>query len=91
MKEQNIKLGDEVKCIVTGFKGIAVARCEWLFGCARITIQPYVDKDGKLQDMQTFDEPSLKITKYGKVKPSSNHTGGSQDDRQSTSKAHAPR
>ena len=33
-------LGDEVKDTITGFKGIVVARTEWLNGCARVTVQP---------------------------------------------------
>lgn len=78
---QRVNLGDEVQDIVTGFKGIAIARTEWLYGCARITIQPPVGKDGKVSDNCTFDEPAIKVLKSGKVKPASNNTGGSQNDR----------
>ena len=64
-----IELGKEVKDIVAGFKGIAVARHEYLEGCERITVQPSVDKDGKLPDCQTFDAPSLEVIGDG-VSPS---------------------
>lgn len=72
-----INLGDKVKDSVTGFKGIAVARTNWLHGCDRITIQPEgVDKDGKLFETFSFDEPQLIILKVKKVKKGSNKTGG---------------
>lgn len=59
-----IKLGDKVKDAYTGFIGIAVARTEWLYGCARITIAPdKTDKDGKIMDSATFDEPQVQLVK----------------------------
>ncbi len=76
-----INLGDEVKDVVTGFQGVAIAKCDWLYGCTRITVQPPVGKDGKVPDNYTFDMPSLRIIKRAKVKRASNDTGGSQNDR----------
>lgn len=71
-----INLGDEVKDMVTGFKGIAVARHEFLNGCARIGVQPKIKKDGALPDEYTFDEPQLVLIK-AKVIPDGKHvTGG---------------
>jgi len=70
-----IKLGDEVKHTVTGVKGIAIARTNYLSGCDRITIQPKVKKDGTLGDSYSFDEPEIEIVKSRKVK-SSRNTGG---------------
>jgi hypothetical protein len=57
-----IELGQEAKCLVTGYVGICIARTEWLNGCTRITLQGPVDKDGKVQDGHTFDEPQLEAT-----------------------------
>jgi len=54
-----IQLGEKVKDTVSGFEGIAVASHHYLQGCNRITVQPPVDKDGKLPDPQSFDEPQL--------------------------------
>ena len=72
-----ITLGDKVKDSVSGFTGIAVGRTEWLQGCARITIQPAVGKDGKLPDSATFDEPQLIVLTKKKVKRAkSDRTGG---------------
>lgn len=63
-----IKLGDKVKDRVSGFKGIAVAKHSYLDGCDRISVQPKINKDGKLPDSSTFDEPQLLIVTRGKVK-----------------------
>lgn len=71
-----INLGDKVKDKVTGFKGIAIARTEWLNGCSRITVQPDRLDGGKVPDSQTFDEPQLTVLKAGQVKTGSRDTGG---------------
>lgn len=71
-----IKLGSRVKDLVTGFVGIAVARCDYLNGCIRIGVQPKVDKDGKLPDTIYFDEPQLKTLKENVVPVGSKETGG---------------
>ncbi len=65
----SITLGDEVIDQVSGFTGIAVARHSFLYGCDRISVQPEKDKDGKLPDQCTFDEPALKVKKKTVVKP----------------------
>lgn len=73
---KKIKLGDKVIDSVSGFTGIAIGKTEWLHGCSRIVVQPSVDKDGKLPDTATFDEPQLNIVKKEVVKKGSNKTGG---------------
>lgn len=65
--EQILDLGDEVVDTVSGFSGIAVSRHSYFQGCNRITIQPSIDKDGKLPSTETFDEPQLKIITKNKV------------------------
>lgn len=63
-----INLGDEAKDKVSGFQGIAVAITLWLNGCRRITLQSQaLDKDGKVMDGYTFDEPQLEVITAGKV------------------------
>lgn len=58
----SIELGSKVRCKVTGFTGIAIARTQWLTGCMRITVQPQeLDKDGKTRDTGCFDEPMLEV------------------------------
>ena len=53
------KLGEMYQDIISGFKGVAVARTTWLYGCVRITLQPKKLHDGKPVDNHTFDEDQL--------------------------------
>lgn len=70
------KLGNELRDKVTGFKGIAIARTEWLNGCFRWVLQPKMGKDGKVPEGQTFDEPQLEFISKGTVKEGPKNTGG---------------
>lgn len=54
-------LGKMVIDTVSGFTGVAVAEHSYLNGCMRVSVQPKIDKDGKLPDVQSFDAPQLKI------------------------------
>jgi hypothetical protein len=74
-----VNLGDEVKDNVTGFKGIVVAKTNYIHGCTRVQVQPKVGKDGKVPDACTFDEPALVVLKSTVVKRSHNDTGGPKD------------
>jgi len=57
----SVTLGDKVQDTISGFKGIAVAKHIYQQGCHRITVQPSVDKTGKLPESVTFDEPQLEV------------------------------
>ena len=72
-----ITLGAEVKDTVSGFTGVAVAKHNYINGCTRITVQPKVDKLGKLPDSQTFDEPQLTAISK-KIIKGKNDTGGTE-------------
>jgi hypothetical protein len=65
--ELDVELGDKVVDTVSGFSGIAVGVAVFLNGCARIMVQPKVDKEGKYPDAVWFDEPQLQVTKKEKV------------------------
>ena len=54
-----IELGQKVKDRITGFKGIAVAKIEYLNGCIRYQIQPKKDKEGKIPESEWIDEQQL--------------------------------
>lgn len=95
--EERIALGDRVEDRVTGFKGVAVSRTKWLWSCDRIGVQPEeVGKDGKLAEVQWFDEPQLKLiktkvidvlaiqAKHWGAQPAK--TGGPRDDKASVRK-----
>lgn len=73
-----IELGDIVRDKVTGFKGVAMGRTTWLFGCDRISVQPQgLKKEGGTYEVQSFDEPQLEIVKKAKTKDKpENHTHG---------------
>jgi hypothetical protein len=58
-------LGREVKDIITGFKGIAVAKIEYLTGCNQYEIKPQVDKDGKMVDPRWLDESQVEVIGEG--------------------------
>ena len=75
--KSEVQLGDKAKDSVTGFEGICVARTEWLNGCIRCSLQSdKLDKEGKPQDSQVFDEPQLVVTKAKKVAAGPRDTGG---------------
>lgn len=79
-----VKLGQKVKDTVTGLEGLAVARTTYIYGCARISIQPFSHKDGKPAEWVSFDEPQLKVIGEDASKvalgerPESKKTGGPQ-------------
>ena len=54
-----VKLGDQVKDRLTGFKGTAVARAEYLYGCVWVCVVPEELHDGKPVDDVWFDEERL--------------------------------
>ena len=70
-----IKCGDFAKDSITGFEGVAIARTEWLNGCARITLQPKALHEGKPVEAQTFDELQLDVVTKNDFKPN-RETGG---------------
>ncbi len=71
-----IKLGDDVRDQVTGFRGIVIAITQWLNGCARMVVQPKgSDKEGKIKASETIDELQLEVVKPAHHTPN-RATGG---------------
>lgn len=72
---EEIKLGDEVEDLITGFKGIAVARTKFMNGCIQYTVACRMKK-GDIEPPKelgyAIDEQSLKIIKKNKVVCSEN-------------------
>jgi len=60
---REIKLGYEVRDIMTGFQGIAVGRTDWLYSCSRIAVRTPELVRGKPVDDQWFDVQQLDIVK----------------------------
>ena len=78
-----IQLGSKVRDTITGFTGIAIARTEWMYGCARITIKPQELKDGATIEAESFDEQQVVLVQEDvpTVSPQSSATsGGPQKD-----------
>lgn len=77
----NANLGDLCRDTVSGFTGICVARTEWLNGCWRMTLQPKaLDKDGKPQEAQTFDDHQLEVIEAKRQPVGSKETGGPRSE-----------
>lgn len=75
-----VQLGKKVKDAISGFEGIAIARCEYLFGCISIQVQPKgLTEEGKLKPASWIDEQRLDGTSiapvggYHEPPPSSSH------------------
>ena len=60
---EEMKLGDTVKDIITGFEGVAIAVTKWLMSCDRVVVQPKAGKDGKLPENAAFDIGQLVVIK----------------------------
>ncbi len=54
-----VELGSKVTDKITGFKGVAVARCVYLNGCVQFEIEPVQLKDGVPQKSIWLDEPRV--------------------------------
>ena len=64
-----IELGDEVKSIITGHKGVVIGISEWLTGCRTVGVKATkMGKDGKEAPNIWHDEVTLKITKKRALK-----------------------
>ena len=75
----SIKLGDTVKDYITGFTGIAGARTEYLTGCIQFGVIPKtLNKDGKPQVWEWFDESRLMVKKIDSSEAKLGGDGGPQ-------------
>lgn len=56
--EDAVELGSKVKDSITGFKGVAIARCTYLYGCVHVQVEASTLTDGK-SVTEWFDEQRL--------------------------------
>lgn len=75
----NIELGKMYRDTVTGLKGVAVSRHEYMNGCVRISLQSRELHDGKPVEQQSFDIEQLVETEEAGVKVNKRPTGGPGD------------
>ena len=75
--KQEIKLGDKVKDIHTGFVGVAVAKTEFINGCIQWSVLSKIGKDNKMLEEVGIDSQSLEVvTPKKKPKPVKRENGG---------------
>lgn len=75
MLMKDISCGDIVADRITGFRGVVVARTEWLNGCVRVTVQPQELREGKPIESQGFDVEQMEVVGARVVLPRRD-TGG---------------
>jgi len=63
--DKTVRLGDEARDTVTGFRGIVTAHTRWLNNCDRYTLQPAADKRSKVPNSESFDAPNLERVNGG--------------------------
>lgn len=63
MKE--LELGNQIRCRVTGFLGIATARAEYLNGCTQLCLMPEIGKDKEMPKGQYIDIQQLEFVADG--------------------------
>lgn len=66
-----VELGDEVKCMITGYQGIVTSHAKCLTGCDRITVRGPMKKEGTMGEEYWFDIESVEIVKKHKVRAAS--------------------
>lgn len=77
----HFNLGDTLKDKITGFKGVAIAHCEYLTGCDQYCLKPKINKDGKVEDGVWVDVESLeKVSGTKAVVINKRLTSGPQSD-----------
>jgi len=74
------ELGVKARCQLTGFKGIIMARNEWVNGCRQYLVKPKVDKDGKMKEGEWIDEEQLELLSGKGINIATKPTGGPQKD-----------
>ena len=65
MEKREIKIGHEVKDIVTGITGTVMAHTQWLTGCDTVVVEPKVGPDGKKQDNLALDLNRIEYVSEG--------------------------
>lgn len=56
-----INLGDDVKDIITGLKGVAVSKIEYKNGCVQYGVQRKILKDGEIPEIEYIDPSDLEV------------------------------
>ncbi len=65
---KQVRNGDEVKEVITGFSGVVAGIASYLTGCDQALVIPKAAKDGTYKEGHWFDVTRLKVTKENVVK-----------------------
>jgi len=76
MRPNDLNLGDQVKDIVTGYKGVVVCKSEHLNGCWRVGVQAPINKEGKVDGTEWFDIETIVVLKTKPIEIKQSKTGG---------------
>lgn len=82
--KEMIRLGNKVKDKITGFKGIATAKVEYLNGCVQYCVKPQVSKDGKMPEGEYIDDAQLEVIEDISVSIGVEPDGGPMPDTPAT-------
>lgn len=66
--EMSFRMGDTVKDDITGIVGMCIGRAEHVNGCLQYTIQPPVDKEGKIPNPTSVDYQRIQLVGESKAK-----------------------
>ena len=80
-----MKLGKTLRCKITGFEGICVAKLKHINGCVQLGLKGPMIKDGVYPDTTYLDIEQLEEVEKDEVKIKATPTGGSE-----TRKIYAP-
>lgn len=69
---ERVKLGEEYEDHITGFRGVATGRFEFLHGCVRVMLEG--QQDGKPEEF-TVDEQRLRTPKGDRPEPTATAGG----------------
>ena len=67
--EKDSRLGRFGKDLITNFEGVIIGKAEYLTGCTQLGLTPRVDKDGKTQSTEWFDEGRILIVSDTVIRP----------------------
>jgi len=73
-----MKLGDKLKCKVTGFEGVCVAKLKHLNGCIQLGLKCKMVKDGEYPETVYLDIEQLEKVNEKPVKVKPSPKGGSE-------------
>lgn len=77
-----IELGNNVKCLITGFEGIATSKLEYIDGSVEYGVTPQKLKDGHYPKVEYISSTRIKRVDDGlhieKIKPELGFTAGTK-------------